>query len=76
MPIGVRIYEGAVMNRLKHWLFRRRHGALVDALRRSNEMLAGGATAYHYEEVDYIRSVNYRLLREYDPRASTDRKVR
>jgi hypothetical protein len=60
----------------KRALFRRRHGALIDALRRSNELLVGiGNNPYHREEVEHIRQVNWRLLREYDPNAATDRLV-
>ena len=53
---------------------------LLDALRRSTELLDGmepsNGTAYWREERDYIISVNRRLLREHDPDAQTDRAVR
>jgi hypothetical protein len=69
--------------KLRYSIFRRRHGALIDALRRSNELLAGADTPrattftpYHAEEVAYIRKVNARLLRHYDPSGATDRRAR
>ncbi len=54
---------------------RRRYAHLVDALRRSNELLSGGTTRHHREEVEHIRAVNFRLLREVDPDAATDMTV-
>jgi hypothetical protein len=65
-------------------IFRRQHGPLLDALRRSNELLQGHDTPsaigawsdYYREEVAYIRQVNHRLLRRYDPAGVTDRKAR
>lgn len=54
---------------------RRRYAVLVDALRRSNELLSGGSTAYHHAEVEHIRAVNFRLLREVDPHHTTDMTV-
>ena len=72
---------GAV--RLRGFFFRRRHGVLVDALRRSNELMAGMDTPsvttftdYHAEEVAHSRAVNARLIRHYDPDGTTDRKAR
>jgi hypothetical protein len=61
---------------IRHAVFRRQHGAVLDALRRSTELLDGGTTPYYREEVGYIQKVNRRLLRAYDPNSSTDRKVR
>lgn len=61
------------------WLIRRRHGALLDSIRRSTELLDGDPTTftlYWREERDYIQKVNRRLIREYDPKGVTDRKVR
>lgn len=53
---------------------------LLDALRRSTELLDGmepsNGSAYWREERDHIVSVNRRLLREHDPDALTDRAVR
>lgn len=61
---------------LKRRWFRRRHGALLDALRRSTELLDGGTTDYYREEVAHIQAVNRRLIRHYDPAGLTDRRVR
>jgi hypothetical protein len=60
---------------MRRWLFRKRHAALLDALRRSTEMLDGGTTDYYREEVKHIQAVNRRLLRHYDPSRQTDRTV-
>lgn len=67
---------------LRGWWFRRRHAPLLDALRRSTELLQGADTPtatkftpYHAEEVAHILAVNRRLLRHYDPAGTTDRKV-
>jgi hypothetical protein len=61
---------------LRTWAFRRRHAPLLDALRRSTELLDGVQTDYGREEVAYIKTVNRRLLRHYDPAGTTDRAVR
>jgi hypothetical protein len=69
---------------MRRWWFRRRHTALLDALRRSTELLdgqgsdhvaVGGFSQYYREEVDHVQAVNRRLLREYDPGGTTDRTV-
>jgi hypothetical protein len=62
-----------------NWIMRRRHGALIDALRRSSELLEGDPhtfSTYWREERDHLRAVNLRLLRRYDPKGKTDRKAR
>jgi hypothetical protein len=61
---------------LRGWIFRRRHAVLIDALRRSTELLDGGTTDYYREEVAYIKTVNRRLIRRYDPCGTTDGKSR
>lgn len=52
---------------------------LVDALRRSTEILAwgypSGETEHARFEREHILQVNHRLLREYDPAGETDMKV-
>ena len=53
----------------------RQRAALIDALRRSNELLSGGTSQHHREEVEHIQAVNYRLLRDSDPEGLTDRTV-
>lgn len=65
------------MRRWRWWFLRRKDAAaLLDALRRSNELLMNGNTPYFREEVEHIRAVNWRLLRHYDPAHKTDRTVR
>jgi hypothetical protein len=61
--------------RIRGWLFRKRHGALIDALRSSTELF-DTTTEYGREEVNYIVAVNRRLIRHYDPDGTTDRRVR
>lgn len=72
-----------VLRRLRRALWRRlgrRDAAyLIDALRRSTEVLAWGyppgETDHARSEREHILQVNRRLLREYDPDGDTDMKV-
>lgn len=61
---------------VRHRLFRRRHGLLLDALRRSTELLDGGTTNYYRQECSQIKTLNRQLLRRYDPDGTTDRLAR
>lgn len=72
-----RLTNGAARDRTYHPTPELRY--LIDALRRSTELLEGiqpaNAGAYWREERDHILAVNRRLLREHDPEHLTDRKV-
>ena len=61
-----------------NWLRRGNLPALIDALRRSTELLdhAEMQTPHASAERDYIIAVNRRLVRGYDPKARTDRAAR
>lgn len=82
---GTTMSDRPAENTLRYWWFRRRHGSLIDALRRSTELLegqgadhiaVGGFSDYYREEVDHSRAVNARLIRHYDPAGTTDRRAR
>ncbi len=61
-----------------NWLRKGNPHALIDALRRSTELLdhAQMQTTYADEEREHIIAVNRRLVRSHDPDAVTDRKAR